>query len=152
MKKVVFAILAVMLVLVPVSAQSNFALGLNLGTNMGVGFQFQMKDFDLVGNVGYSLVDAKHLSVDAAASYKVADFAISKAQFDVTAGIGGYVNIPFSDQASLGAAVLVPVGVKYSLANKNVPLDFILRLSPGLRILPDLGFGFGGNLAILWRF
>ncbi len=154
MKKVLFTLLAVMLVLAPVSAKNDVAVGVNLGTNMGVGFQYQMKDFDLVGNVGYSLLDLQnpHLSVDAAASYKVYEFAINKAKFDVTVGLGGSANIPFTQGGGFGVAALVPVGLRYSLDAKNVPLDFILRVSPGVQILPKVGFGWGANLAVLWRF
>ncbi|HPZ15677.1 MAG TPA: hypothetical protein PLX25_03340 [Sphaerochaeta sp.] len=151
MRKVVLTLAIITLILVPVAATNSFALGLNLGTNTGLGVQYQMNDFDVVGNVGYGLLNG-FISVDAAASYKVADFSINKARFDVTAGVGGYVGIPLDSDSKLSLAVIVPVGLKYSLANKDWPLDFYLRFSPGVQVLDEVKFFWGANVAALWRF
>lgn len=151
MRKVFLTLVIITLILVPVTANNSFALGLNLGTNMGLGVQYQMKDFDLVGNVGYGLLKG-FLSVDAAASYKVTDFTVGKARIDVTAGAGGLVGVPLTKDGGLAVAAIVPVGLKYSMPNKDVPLDFYLRVSPGVQILPEIDFYWGANLAVLWRF
>ncbi len=94
MRKVLLTVVVITLILVPVSAKNSFAVGVNLGTNMGAGVQYQMKDFDLVGNVGYGLLHGV-LSVDAAASYTVTNFTINKVRIDVTGGVGGYLGVPF---------------------------------------------------------
>ncbi|HOQ93880.1 MAG: hypothetical protein QM434_08185 [Spirochaetota bacterium] len=151
MRKVLLTVVVITLILVPVSAKNSFAVGVNLGTNMGAGVQYQMKDFDLVGNVGYGLLHGV-LSVDAAASYTVTNFTINKVRIDVTGGVGGYLGVPFTTDGDLAVSVIVPVGLKYSMPNKDVPLDFYLRVSPGLQVLPELDFVWGANLAVLWRF
>ncbi len=151
MRKIVLTVVVITLILVPVSAKNSFSAGLNLGTNMGVGLQYQMKDFDLVGNVGYGLLHGA-LSVDAAASYKATDFTINKVRIDVTAGIGANIGVPLATDGELAVSAIVPIGLKYSMPNKDVPLDFFLRVSPGVQILPKLDFVWGANLAVLWRF
>ncbi|MCK9548163.1 MAG: hypothetical protein RBS49_00700 [Sphaerochaeta sp.] len=151
MRKTVLVLLVMTLVLVPVSAKNSFAAGVNLGSNAGLGFQYRLSDFDLVGNIGYGFFDG-YLSVDAAASYKVTDFKIEQAAFDVTVGGGAYVGIPVSGAKSLGLAVIVPVGLKYSLDNPDLPLDFYLRLAPGYWIKPTPYFYMGGYIGALWRF
>jgi hypothetical protein len=152
MRKVVLTLAIITLILVPVAATNSFALGLNLGTNTGLGVQYQMKDFDVVGNVGYGFLNNGYISIDAAASYKVAEFNINKARFDVTAGVGGLLGILLDSEEKLSVAVIAPVGLKYSLANKDWPLDFYFRVFPGIRILPEVGFAWGANIAALWRF
>ena len=157
MKKVLLALILVALVLVPVTAaterasKTDLAVGLNLGTNSGVGVQYRMNDFDLIGNLGFDLFNG-YLSVDAAANYKVAEFNIEKAQFDVTVGGGAYLGIPIESGAKLGLAAIIPVGIVYSMNNNDFPLDFYLRIAPGISILPDVGFHVGGYLGALWRF
>ncbi len=151
MKKITLIVLVVSLVLVPVFAKNSLALGVNLGTNAGLGIQYRMSDFDLVGNVGYGFFDG-YLSVDGAASYKVADFKIEQAVFDVTVGGGAYVGVPLSSSAKLGLALFVPVGVQYSLNNKDWPLDFYLRLAPGYWLRPTPYFYMGAYVGALWRF
>ncbi len=157
MKKVLLALILVALILVPVTAatggaaKSDLAVGLNLGTNTGVGVQYRMKDFDLVGNLGFGFLDG-YLSFDAAANFKVTEFEIEKAAFDVTVGGGAYVGIPIKSGAKLGLAAIAPIGVMYSLDNKDVPLDFYLRIAPGLWFLPEVGLYFNGYIGALWRF
>ena len=152
MRKVVLTLAIITLILVPVAATNSFALGLNLGTNTGLGVQYQMNDFDVVGNVGYGFLNNGYISVDAAASYKVADFSINKAHFDVTAGIGGLLGISLDSEEKLSVAVILPVGLKYSLANKDWPLDFYFRVFPGLKVFKGVDFVWGANVAALWRF
>ncbi len=59
---------------------------------------------------------------------------------------------PLTTDGDLAVSVIVPVGLKYSMPNKDVPLDFYLRVSPGFQVLPELDFVWGANLAVLWRF
>jgi hypothetical protein len=157
MKKVLLALILVALIVVPVTAatggaaKSDLAVGLNLGTNTGVGVQYRMNDFDIVGNLGFGFLDG-YLSFDVAANYKVTEFEIEKAKFDVTVGGGAYVGIPIKSGAKLGLAAIAPVGVMYSLDNNDVPLDFYLRIAPGLWLLPDVSFHFSGYVGALWRF
>ncbi|MGE4468233.1 hypothetical protein [Sphaerochaeta sp.] len=156
MKKVLLAVLLLAMVLLPATAaegvsKTDLAVGLNLGTNTGVGVQYRMNDFDVIGNVGFGFLNGSHLSVDAAANYKVAEFNIEKAQFDVTVGGGAAISIPF-DESKMGLAAIVPVGLVYSMNNQDFPLDFYLRIAPGIAILPDVDAYFGGYVGALWRF
>lgn len=151
MKKMLLALLMISFILVPVSAKNGFAAGVNLGTNAGLGLRYSMSDFDIVGNIGYGFLDG-YLSVDAAASYTVASFQIEQAPFDVTVGGGAYVGIPLSSGTNLGLAVIVPVGLKYHMNNKDLPLDFYLRLAPGYWLKPSPYFYMGGYVGALWRF
>jgi hypothetical protein len=67
MKKVLLALILVALVLVPATAatdgvaKSDLAVGLNLGTNTGVGVQYRMDKFDIVGNVGLRILEERSL-------------------------------------------------------------------------------------------
>jgi hypothetical protein len=152
MRKVFLALVLLALIVVPVTAKSTFAAGVNLGTNMGAGLQFQVDDFDIVANVGYNLLSSGYLSVDAAASYTATSFDVGSARIDVTAGLGAAAGFAFTTGTKPSVAAIAPIGLKYSLDNNDVPLDFYLRVSPGLQILPKIGFAWGANLAVLWRF
>ncbi|HHT79768.1 MAG TPA: hypothetical protein GXZ69_00825 [Spirochaetales bacterium] len=159
---IVLALLA--LVLAPVAsaplkassaAYSKYALGLNLGTNTGLGFQIRAnRDFDIIGNLGLENFDSSHLSFDVAANYKIAEFNIDRAEFDVTMGLGANVAIPLSSEQGFDFSVLVPFGVVYHFT--EVPIDVYFRLAPGLQIVKGndvgLGFGFSAFLGGLWRF
>lgn len=158
------AMILIVLVLVPVSAaslntssaaQSRYAVGLNLGTNSGLGFQYRAnRDFDIIGNLGLNNFGTSHLSFDVAANYKISEFSIEKADFDVTMGLGAYVGIPLKDGEKVDFALLVPFGVVYHF--ESAPVDIYLRIAPGLKIIEGgtvgLGLGFSGYLGALWRF
>jgi hypothetical protein len=159
MKKVLLALILVALVLVPATAatdgaaKSDLAVGLNLGTNTGVGVQYRMDKFDIVGNVGFENFGGT-LAVDAAANFAVYDFVIEKAKFDVTVGGGLALALPF-DGSNLSLEVIIPVGLFYSMNNDDFPLDFYLRVGPTVRIIKgDKSNLFGGYgvLGALWRF
>ena len=163
-KKMLFILVIIVVVLVPVTsatlrtssaAHSKFALGLNLGTNTGLGFQYRAnRDFDLIGNLGLNNFGVSHLSFDLAANYKIAEFSIERADFDVTMGVGGFVGIPLDKDEGVKLSALVPFGVVYHF--NEVPIDTYIRIAPGLRILEDgvvnLGLGFSGYIGALWRF
>ena len=135
------------------AANSKYAVGLNVGTNTGIGFQYRMnREFDIIGNLGLQNFGLKYLSFDFAANYKVAEFSIEKADFDVTVGVGPNVGIPIDGTSKVTLAVLAPVGIVYSIDKDTIPLDLYLRVAPGLSILPEIGFGFSGYIGALWRF
>ena len=41
-----------------VSKDNSVGVGLNLGTNTGVGLRFGLGDFDILSNLGFSMLDA----------------------------------------------------------------------------------------------
>lgn len=158
------ALILILLVLVPVtsatlrtsnSSQSKYALGINLGTNTGLGFQYRAnRDFDVIGNLGLNNFGTSHLSFDMAANYKINEFWIDNADFDVTMGLGVNVGIPVSDGHGVNFSVLVPFGIVYHF--ESVPIDMYVRIAPGLRILHEgavaINVGFSGFIGALWRF
>ncbi|MBI9094606.1 MAG: hypothetical protein JEY71_06970 [Sphaerochaeta sp.] len=159
---IIFTLL--LLVLAPVAsasfrtssaAYSKFALGLNLGTNTGLGFQYRAnRDFDVIGNLGLNNLGVSHLSFDMAANYKFNEFRIDRADFDMTMGIGANVGLPLDDSHGVFFSVLVPFGIVYHF--ESVPMDMYVRIAPGLRILNegnvDINVGFSGFIGALWRF
>jgi len=137
------------------AAYSKFALGLNLGTNTGLGFQYRAnRDFDVIGNLGLNNFGVSHLSFDMAANYKINEFYIDRADFDVTMGIGVNVGIPLDDNHGVNFSVLVPFGIVYHFT--EVPIDMYVRIAPGIRIINegnvDVNVGFSGFIGALWRF
>ncbi|MEA5027541.1 MAG: hypothetical protein VB056_01570 [Sphaerochaeta associata] len=159
MKKVVLALILVALILVPATAategasRSDFAVGLNLGTNTGVGVQYRMNNFDIVGNAGLENFGGT-LAADAAANFAVYEFNIEKAKFDVTVGAGLALALPF-DGSGVSLEAIFPVGLFYSMDNNDFPLDFYLRVGPTVRIIKGTKanlIGGYGVLGALWRF
>ena len=137
------------------AAYSKFALGLNLGTNTGLGFQYRVnRDFDVIGNLGLNNFGVSHLSFDMAANYKVSEFTIDRADFDVTMGLGVNVGIPLSSGNGVHFAVLAPIGIMYHI--HDVPIDLYFRLAPGLQIVQgdvvDIDFAISAFIGALWRF
>lgn len=143
MKKVLLVCILIALVLVPVVAategasKSSFAVGLGLGSGLSITGQYRMDKFDIVGNLGFGYFSG-YLSFDASVNYKVAEFSIEKADFDVTVGGGGYVDFPLHSGWSLGLAAFAPVSLIYHLNSNDVPMDFYARLALGAWILPNL--------------
>ncbi|NCC64737.1 MAG: hypothetical protein EOM15_08790 [Spirochaetia bacterium] len=157
MKRVFFVLVLVILLLVPVFAatrgvaKTDLAIGLNLGTGASAAVQYKMDGFDLIGNLGFGFLSG-YLSVDGAANFKVAEFTIEKAKFDVTAGGGAYIGIPLKSGQDFGLAAIAPLGVMYRLEDRDVPLDIYLRVVPGLWVLPKITPYFEGYIGALWRF
>ena len=166
-KRVLIIALLIALILVPVSAASYrgsekdgaFGIGLNLGTNTGVGLKFGMGDFDILANIGLSnfqvSADRFSLAGDIAASYEVYDVDFGKGHhMPITVGGGVTMGFTIGDQFGLDLSVVVPVGVSYQIP--DFPMQFYLRLAPGVGIMRnsvvDPYFAFAGYLGALWMF
>lgn len=145
---IIIAILALVVVFPVAAASTSYALGLNIGTGAGLAGQFQMDKFKLNVNLGYGFVN-KHVTADVWADYQVYEFNINKARFGVTAGAGANLGIA---EKVFRLAVIVPVGLVYRLENQNFPLDFYLRVQPGVTVLPDVGFHIDAYIGAVWRF
>ena len=164
MRKVIIALLALMLIALPLTAgtigaskKDSVGLGLNIGTNTGLGVKYGFGDFDLLANIGLAdfRVDPFALGVDAALSYQVYDIEIDRNNhMPVTVGIGGNVNFVFDDKAKIDVSLLVPVGIEYTF--NKVPFNLYLRLAPGVQIFKnsdvDFGFDFQANIGVLYMF
>ena len=135
MKKALIVIALIVLVLVPVMAKEGFALGIELGEPTGVTFGYKVDDkWDgyVTAAVGFGKVS--YLDAVCGAQFKVTDFKIGKAQFDVNVGGQAGINLLFGDANALAIAVRGTGSVSYDWTWKNVG-DFTayLRLALGAR-------------------
>ena len=160
-KKVLLIALLVALILAPVTAASYrgsendgaIGVGLNLGTNTGVGLKFGFGDFDVLANIGLDNFRFNPFSLggDVAVSYEVYDFDFGRGHhMPLTVGVGTSMGFVFDDPFVFDLAVLVPVGISYQIP--DFPMQFYLRLAPGLAVLPELDFAFAGYIGALWMF
>ena len=160
-KKVLLIALLVALILAPVTAASYrgsendgaIGVGLNLGTNTGVGLKFGFGDFDVLANIGLDNFRFNPFSLggDVAVSYEVYDFDFGRGHhMPLTVGVGASMGFVFDDPFVFDLAVLVPVGISYQIP--DFPMQFYLRLAPGLAVLPELDFAFAGYIGALWMF
>lgn len=160
-KKVLLIALLVALILAPVTATSYrgsendgaIGVGLNLGTNTGVGLKFGFGDFDVLANIGLDNFRFNPFSLggDVAVSYEVYDFDFGRGHhMPLTVGVGASMGFVFDDPFVFDLAVLVPVGISYQIP--DFPMQFYLRLAPGLAVLPELDFAFAGYIGALWMF
>ena len=166
-KRIIVVALLVLCLVAPVFAASTkgatqkgtVGVGLNLGTNTGVGFRYGMGQYDILANFGLNnfKFDPFSMSVDAAASYKVytIDGGKRSLQFPITVGGGAALAMTFnSDKVGIDLSVLVPVGIEYTFT--EVPITLYLRLAPGVQFLQNssfkMGFAFAGYIGALWNF
>ena len=164
-KRVLIIALLIALILVPVSAASYrgserdgaFGIGLNLGTNTGVGLKFGMGNFDILANIGIDKFgfDPFSLGGDVAVSYEVYDFDFGGGHhMPLTVGLGANMGFIFADNFGFDLAVVVPVGISYQIP--DFPMQFYLRLAPGVGIMDNSKlvpyFAFAGYLGALWMF
>ena len=150
-KKKVFLVLALVLIIaLPVSAagymkSNGIGVGLTGGYPVaGVAAKYGMDDFRLVGTLGYNYGGG--VAVEAGAQYDLTEFDID--------GIPFYVNVGVTGAVSIGSTVYlsanVPFGVSYFF--EDYPVEVFLKVGPGVRILPSLGFDIGAALGGLWYF
>ena len=133
MKKVFLVVALVLIIALPLSAAgymktNGIGVGLSGGWPVsGVAVKYGMDDFRLVGTLGYNY----------------------------NGGVPFYVNVGVTGAISAGGpdftlSVNVPFGVSYFF--EDFPVEVFLKVGPGLRILPDLGFDIGVALGGLWYF
>ena len=157
-KKLLTVVVLIALVMVPSFAKSSdMSLGLALGTRNGVGYKYHIdKDLTVGGTVGFDALSSNNLNVEAFGLYKVMEFQIEKLEFDVNAGAGAALSIPLSASSAFGIALLGMAEVSYSFDSKDLPIDVLLRLEPGVSfafVNPlQVGFAFQGSLQGLYRF
>ncbi|MDD3059036.1 MAG: hypothetical protein EOM32_08555 [Spirochaetia bacterium] len=156
MKRVLLVLLLVALALVPATAaerasKTDLALGLNLGTSASIAAQYRMDSFDLIANIGFGFLN-EYLSAEVAANFKVAEFKIENADFDITVAGGAYFGIPLASDSKFGFAAIAPIGLVYSFSNSDAPIDLYLRVTPGLWIVPAFDVYYDGYVGAMWRF
>lgn len=147
MKKT-FLIIALVLVLVlPLAAAKPSGVGVGVTGGYpfsGAAVKYGMGDFSFVGTLGYNY--NKALSIEGGAQYDVYDFAIGDIPFSVNAGVTAAVSIGFSGGFALSANV--PVGLSYFF--DKMPIELFLKFTPGVAILPKIGFYWGASIGGLY--
>ena len=150
MKKVLLVLALVLVIALPLSSASymktnGIGVGLSGGWPVsGVAVKYGMDDFRLVGTVGYNFGGG--FALEAGAQYDVTEFDIDGIPFYVNVGVTGAMNIG----STFGLSVNVPVGVSYFF--EDFPVEAFLKVGPGVRILPSLGFDIGVALGGLYYF
>lgn len=159
-KKVLLVALLVALILAPVTAASYrgseqdgaIGVGLNLGTNTGVGLKFGFGDFDILANIGVADFEFNpfYLGGDVAVSYELYDFDFGHGHhLPLTLGAGILTGFGF-DPFKFALSVVFPLGVSYQIP--DFPMQFYLRVAPGLSVYPEIDFDIAAYLGALWMF
>lgn len=140
MKKSIVAVLLVFSVaLAPALAENTFSIGVNTGTETGVGARWQSGGFDLMGHFGWEnyKVSPFTLGGDLQGSYRVATIAKGHSiEVPLTLGLGISTDVDMNGLWNISANV--PVGFEYALA--EVPMTIYLRVAPGVRFYSDGAF------------
>lgn len=163
-KRIAIIALVILCVAAPMFAASNtrgaadrntLGVGLNLGTNTGLGLRYGYGPFDVIANIGLDVVKLSGgnwtLSFDVGASYQV--YTIdggSNLKFPITLGLIVTPSVTFGNNATFNFGVLVPVGIEYTF--DDVPITAYFRLAPGMNILPSASFTCGAFIGALWNF
>ena len=142
------------------SRDNTMGVGLNLGTNTGLGLKFGMGKFDVKANIGlgdFRVGDPTEIAGDVAVSYEVADFDFGKGHH-MPLTVGGGLNTTIvigSENTSFKLGIMIPVGIEYTIPKTAV--NFYLHLAPGLGLdfagsSVGLDFDFDANLGVLYVF
>ena len=165
-KKVLILLVVAVLAIAPAMAATrgssddgSFGIGLNLGTNTGLGMKFGLGKFDVIANIG---IDALHigsngigLGGDVGFNYEVYDIDIKGPHhMPVTLGLMIPMGFFFGDPFNMNLGVVLVAGLEYQIP--DVPVLFYLRVGLGVNLLiapefkPDVGGA--GSLGVLYVF
>lgn len=160
MKKVIIVLALVALAIVPLAAKGAAAVGVELGQPTGITFRYDMDGkWDGYATVAFRF-GSKSAAIAAAigGEYKVTDFNIDKAKFNVNVGIqsGAYIGIG-DNSGHITVPVLGTGSVAFDWTWKNVG-DFTAYIRLGLGVAiglgtdgGGLGFGFSGALGLVYH-
>lgn len=166
-KKVLVLLVVAVLAVAPAMAagyrgsaeEGSVGVGINLGTNTGLGLKFGMGKFDIFADVG---LDAWHISSDGVGlggdvgvSYEVYDIDLGgKHHMPITVGLMVPMGFFFGNSFSMNLGVVIQAGLEYQFP--EVPILLYLRLGGGIdmKIVGDwmLGGLFAGSIGALWMF
>ena len=142
------------------SEEGAIGIGLNLGTNNGLGLKFGMGDFDIIANIGLDVLHISNgnlsLGGDVSFQYEVYDIQIDGPHhMPVTVGLLVPMGFTFGNFA-MHLGVQAMAGLEYMIP--DVPVLFYLRVGLGvdMRIVGGDGFGLGfggsGALGVMYVF
>ena len=141
------------------SSEGSVGVGLNLGTNTGLGLKFDMGKFDILANIGlmnFNIgADGFNLGTDVAVSYEVYDFDLGgEHHMPLTLGLGAVMGFDIGKTFGFDLGLVVPVGIEYKIP--DFPMSFYLRLAPGIGLVDNssfrMHFAFAGYIGALWVF
>lgn len=139
MKKAIVVIALVAMIVVPVAAKSvlptsksSLAVGLELGQPTGITVSY---DIDSKWNgyvtAAFGFGNVNYIDAVLGGQYKVTDFKVNKAVFDVNVGLQAGANILLGESSAVRVAVRGTGSVSYDWTWKNVG-DFTVYLRAGV--------------------
>ena len=141
------------------SAKNTMGVGLNLGTDTGVGLKFGMGKFDVTADIGLDLFeigDSIKIGGDAGVMYEVYDVQF-KGKHHMPITVGGLLGLEGSvgSENSLKLNFAVGAGLEYTFP--QVPINLYFRAYPlGLRLAFEdkVGIKYYGaaQIGALWVF
>lgn len=148
MKKVLIVLALVALAIVPVAAKGVAAVGLELGQPSGITFRYDMDGkWDGYATVAFRFGTPTTIAVAVGGEYKVTDFNIDKAKFDVNVGIQSGAYLMFADKkVSVAIPVLATGSVAYNWTWKDVG-DFTAYIRAGIGAAIGIGDGVATSFA-----
>ena len=155
MKKAIVIIALVAMIIVPVAAKSvlpstqkgGFAVGLELGQPTGITFDYKIDSkWDGYITAAFGFGGNGYIDVVAGGQYKVTDFKIDKAQFDVNVGLQAGADIVLGDNGGVRLAFRGTGSVSYDWTWKNVG-DFTAYLRMGIGYAIALSDSVAGGLS-----
>ena len=132
MKKIFIVLALVALVVAPVVAKGNFAVGLEAGQPSGITFGYQINDkVSAYATGAFGFGSTSYIDAVVGGQYKVYEFAIKNANFDVLAG--GQVGALFylGDASGVALAARATATVAYDWTWEKVG-DFTAYLRAGI--------------------
>lgn len=115
------------------TTKPTWSVGVALGTTSGVTAKYRMnKDLTFAGTIGFAALNGS-LTGEGYGMYKVTDFNIDKAKFDVNVGAGAAVDVEFGNAAPFSVSALGVAELSYSF-NDQAPWDVALRVAPGIML------------------
>lgn len=132
MKKVFMIIALVAMIMLPAIAKTGLAVGLEAGEPSGVTVAYKVNDkWDGYATVGFGFIGGNFIDAVIGGQYKVTEFTISSAKFDVNAGAQVGTLIFLGDAKGVAIAARVTGQVAYDWTWENVG-DFTAYLRAGI--------------------
>ena len=148
MKKALVIIALIAMVVVPVAAKKSVgAIGIEAGQPTGITFNFDLEDtWDGYATVAFGFGNVSYIDAVVGGQYKVTDFKIEKAKFDVNVGLQAGANIFLGDSVGIAIAARGTASVSYDFKIKDVG-EFTTYLRAGLGYAIGLSEGVAGGLS-----
>lgn len=150
MRRILYVIILVMLILSSTASakNGNFGLGVIIGEPTGISGKLWLNNKHAVdGAVAWSTGKNNDLHLHADYLLHLYDLiTVEKGKLPLYFGIGG--RIKFETKSNAG--VRIPVGLNYMFV--NTPLDIFLEVVPLLELAPDTDFDFNAAVGIRFFF